>query len=161
MTDSNVSDALRASPLAAELDDAQCRTLADLMTLQPLADGDVLVREGTADSRLYLLVAGNAAVTRGAGTAEAMTLFTLSPGEAIGEMSFLDGNVHYASVVAQGPGRVLALDRVQLESLLDREPHIVYRIMRAIVRRVHQAQHRLSAQAVELHNYIYKQHGRY
>ena len=122
---------------------------------------EVLVREGTADSRLYLLVAGTAAVTRGAGTAEAMTLFTLSPGEAIGEMSFLDGNVHYASVVAQGPGRVLALDRVQLESLLDREPHIVYRIMRAIVRRVHQAQHRLSAQAAELHNYIYKQHGRY
>ena len=47
------------------------------------------------------------------------------------------------------------------ESLLDGHPHIVYRIMRAIVRRVHQAQQRLSAQAVELNNYIYKQHGRY
>ncbi len=161
MTDSNVYDALRASPLAAELDDAQCRTLAGLMSLHPLADGDVLVREGTADSHLYLLVAGNAAVTRGAGSPEALPLFTLRPGDAVGEMSFLDGNVHYASVLAQGPVHVLSLDRVQLESLLDSHPHIVYRIMRAIVRRVHQAQHRLSAQAVELHNYIYKQHGRY
>jgi CRP/FNR family transcriptional regulator, cyclic AMP receptor protein len=161
MTDSNVYDALRASPLAKELDDGQCRTLAALMSLRPLADGEVLVREGATDSHLYLLATGSAAVTRGAGTPEAMTLFSLSPGEAIGEMSFLDGNVHYASVVAQGPGQVLVLDRSQLESLLDSQPHIVYRIMRAIVRRVHQAQHRLSAQAVELQNYIYKQHGRY
>ena len=161
MTDSTVYDALRASPLAKELDDGQCRTLAALMSLRPLADGEVLVREGATDSHLYLLVAGSAAVTRGAGTPEAMTLFSLSLGEAIGEMSFLDGNVHYASVVAQGPGQVLVLDRSQLESLLDSQPHIVYRIMRAIVRRVHQAQHRLSAQAVELQNYIYKQHGRY
>jgi CRP-like cAMP-binding protein len=161
MTDSTVYDALRASPLAAELDDAQCRTLSALMSLRTLADGDVLVREGNADSHLYLLVAGSAAVTRGAGTPEALTLFALRPGDAIGEMSFLDGNVHYASVVAQGAGRALVLDRAQLESLLDSQPHIVYRIMRAIVRRVHQAQHRLSAQAVELQNYIYKQHGRY
>lgn len=161
MTDTTVYDALRASPLAAELDDAQCRTLAALMSLRTLADGDVLVREGNADSHLYLLVAGSAAVTRGAGTPEALTLFTLRLGDAIGEMSFLDGNVHYASVVAQGAGRALVLDRAQLESLLDSQPHIVYRIMRAIVRRVHQAQHRLSAQAVELQNYIYKQHGRY
>jgi CRP-like cAMP-binding protein len=161
MTEAPVFDALRASPLAAELDDAQCRTLAGLMSLRALADGEVLVPEGAADSHLYLLVAGSAAVTRGAGTAEALTLFTLRPGDAIGEMSFLDGNVHYASVVAIGPGQVLVLDRAQLESLLDSHPHIVYRIMRAIVRRVHQAQHRLSAQAVELQNYIYKQHGRY
>jgi CRP-like cAMP-binding protein len=161
MTDPTVHDALRASSLAAELTDAQCRTLAALMRLQPLADGEVLVHEGKADSHLYLVVAGAVAVARGAGTPEEITLFTLGPGDAVGEMSFLDDNVHYASAVARGPVRVLALERTQLESLIDREPHIVYRIMRAIVRRVHQAQHRLSAQASELSNYIYKQHGRY
>jgi CRP-like cAMP-binding protein len=56
---------------------------------------------------------------------------------------------------------VLGLDRRQFESLLEREPQIVYRVMRAIVRHVHQVQHRLSAQSVELTNYITKQHGRY
>jgi hypothetical protein len=33
--------------------------------------------------------------------------------------------------------------------------------MRGIIRVVHETQRRLSAQAVELSNYVYKQHGRY
>jgi hypothetical protein len=33
--------------------------------------------------------------------------------------------------------------------------------MRAIIRTVHATQRHLSQQAVELSNYIYKQHGRY
>jgi CRP/FNR family cyclic AMP-dependent transcriptional regulator len=37
----------------------------------------------------------------------------------------------------------------------------VYRVMRAIIRVVHQIQRRLSMQQAELSNYIYKQHGRY
>ena len=154
-------EALRASKLSAELSDAQCGTLATLCVMRDLADGDVLVREGSSDSHLYLLVSGNVAVARAAGTPDEVVLFTLGAGDAIGEMSFLDDNLHYASVVSRGPSRVLGLERGQFESLLEREPQIVYRVMRAIVRRVHQAQHRLSAQAVELTNYIYKQHGRY
>jgi CRP/FNR family transcriptional regulator, cyclic AMP receptor protein len=161
MTTPTVYDALRASRLAAELDDAQCRTLAGLMTMRHLSDGEVLVREDTSDSHLYLLVAGSVAVARGAGSAEEVTLFTLKPGDAIGELSFLDDNVHYASAVSRGASQVLSLERAQLESLLDNAPHIVYRVMRAIVRKVHRAQHQLSAQAAELSNYIYKQHGRY
>jgi CRP/FNR family cyclic AMP-dependent transcriptional regulator len=153
--------ALRASKLCAELSDAQCATLAALTTMRTLADGEVLVREGAPDSHLHLLVSGAVEVVRGNGTPDAVTLFAMVPGDTIGELSFLDDHVHYASVVSRGASRVLALDRSQLESLLDRDPHIVYRVMRAIVRRVHQIQTRLSAQASELTNYIYKQHGRY
>jgi CRP-like cAMP-binding protein len=159
-TNDNMS-ALRASRLAAELTDAQCATLAALTTMRTLADGEVLVREGVSDSHLYLLVSGAVAVVRGNGTPEEVTLFAMVPGDTIGELSFLDDHVHYASVVSRGASRVLGVDRSQLESLLDQDPHLVYRIMRAIVRRVHQTQTRLSAQANELTNYIYKQHGRY
>ena len=157
----NTYDALRASKLSSELDDAQCRILAQLLQLRDLADGEVLVTEGHTDSHLYLLVSGGVVVARGAGTPEEVVLFTMGPGDTIGELSFLDDNVHYASVVSRGASRVLCLARAQLESLLDSQPHIVYRVMRAIVRRVHQIQHRLSAQAAELTNYITKQHGRY
>jgi len=56
---------------------------------------------------------------------------------------------------------VLSLERDSLESLLDAHGAVVYHVMRAIVRSVHEIQRRLSLQAVELTNYIYKQHGRY
>jgi CRP/FNR family transcriptional regulator, cyclic AMP receptor protein len=154
-------DALRASRLAAELDDAQCRTLAERLTLRELSDGEVLVREDTSDTHLYVIVAGTLAVVRGAGTSEQVQLFTLGHDDTVGEMSFLDDNVHYASFVARGAARVFGLERSSLEALLDSQPHVVYRVMRAIVRRVHQIQHRLAAQSAELENYVYKQHGRY
>ena len=161
MTESAAYDALRASHLATEMNQAQCRTLGALLTLRDLADGEVLVREGTSDSHLYALISGSLAVARAAGSPEEVTLFLLKTGDLAGEMSFLDDNVHYASVVSRGASRIFGLERAQLESLLDSDPHIVYRVMRAIIRRVHQAQHRLAAQSAELTNYIFKQHGRY
>lgn len=154
-------DMLRASKLAAELADEQCRTLAARLAVRELNDGEVLVREGTSDNHLYAIVSGALAVARGAGTPEEVQLFTLGPGDSVGEMSFLDDNVHYASVVARGHVKVFGLERQQLETLLDSDPHVVYRLMRAIVRRVHQSQHRLAAQTAELTNYVYKTHGRY
>ena len=51
--------------------------------------------------------------------------------------------------------------REKLESLIDDHPWIVYRVMRSIIRGVHQIQRRLSMQQAELSNYIFKQHGRY
>ena len=51
--------------------------------------------------------------------------------------------------------------RERLESLLATHPAVVYHVMRGIIRVVHETQRRLSDQAVELSNYVYKQHGRY
>jgi len=154
-------DALRDSKLGPELDSDQLDVLACLVTFRDLADGEVLVPEGTSDNHLYVLLRGALAVVRNAGKPDAVTLFTLSAGDLIGELSFIDATPHYASLVAAGKARVLGLEREKLESLLDSHPQIVYRVMRAIVRTTHQIQRRLSMQSVELTNYIYKQHGRY
>ena len=154
-------DALKASKLGPELSDQQLDTLASLIAFRDLADGEVLVAEGKSDNHLYVLVQGALGVVRGAGKPEALTLFTLTAGDLIGELSFIDATPHYASLVALGPTRVFGLEREKLESLLDSHPQVVYRVMRAIVRTTHQIQRRLSMQSVELTNYIYKQHGRY
>ncbi|MEO5676538.1 MAG: cyclic nucleotide-binding domain-containing protein [Usitatibacter sp.] len=161
MSDPVVVAAMKASKLAPELTEGQLATLADIAALRNLGAGEVLVPEGTSDNHLYVLVSGALAIVRGAGTAEPVTLFTLAPGDFVGEMSFIDATPHYASVVAVGSTRVVGLEREKLESLLPSDPEIVYRVMRAIIRAVHVIQRRLSMQSVELTNYIYKQHGRY
>ena len=153
--------ALRGSLLAVELSDAQVDRLAARCERRELRDGAVLVPEGQSDSHLYLLLQGSIAVVRGHGGAAPTELFTLQGGDTVGELSFLDDHQHYATLVARGPATVLALQRQDFEGLLDSDPRAVYGVMRAIVRRVHQIQHRLSAQANELANYVYKQHGRY
>jgi CRP/FNR family cyclic AMP-dependent transcriptional regulator len=161
MTDQALVDAVRRSRLATELSEVQMRTLADSLALRDLRHDEVLVREGTSDNHLYVIVSGALSVVRNAGTAEQVILFTLGAGDLVGELSFIDGTEHYASLVATGPTQVFGLERERLEALLPVQPEIVYRVMRAIVRTVHQIQRRLSMQSVELANYIYKQHGRY
>jgi ribosome-associated toxin RatA of RatAB toxin-antitoxin module/CRP-like cAMP-binding protein len=157
----NPADVLRTTKLATELSDAQVQTLASVMELKDLTEGEVLVREGTADEHLYVIVSGVLGVVKNAGAAEQVTLNTLSAGDFAGELSWLDGAQRYASLMAMAPTRVIGLERVQLESLVDKDAQLIYRVMRAIVRSVHQIQYRLSMQQSELANYIYKQHGKY
>jgi CRP/FNR family cyclic AMP-dependent transcriptional regulator len=161
MTDKTRLDALRSTKLATELTDEQCRVLAALVSLHDLKQGDVLAREGTVDNHLYVILSGVLGVVKNVDSDNAITINTLHAGDFVGEMGFMDGTELYASKVALGDARVLTLEREKLESLLDKHPQIVYRVMRAIIRVVHQIQRRLSMQQVELSNYIYKQHGRY
>ena len=161
MTNLNRLEALRQTKLAAELSNEECSVLSELVTLRDLKDHEILVKEGTADNHLYVIVKGLLCVTKHFGTPEEVTFFTIVAGDFADELSFMDGSVHYASLVARGDTCVLGLEREKLESLLAARPDIVYKVMRAIIRAVHQIQSRLSMHSVELTNYIYKQHGRY
>ncbi len=161
MTDPEILVALRASRLAAELSEEQMRVLSPHLVFRDLQPGEVLVGQGTSDNHLYSIVRGALGVVRSSDSEPPMTLFTMTVGDFVGEMSFLDATPHYAAVVAVGPTRVFGLEREKLEALLTAHPEVVYRVMRAILRTVHQIQRRLSMQSVELTNYIYKQHGRY
>jgi CRP/FNR family transcriptional regulator, cyclic AMP receptor protein len=161
MTIAERLEALRQTRLVAELSDEQCGILSELVTLRDLKDGEVLVAEGTSDNHLYAIVKGLLCVVKNAGTPEEVTFFTIGAGDFADELSFMDGTDHYASLIARGDTRVVGLEREKLELLLPRRPDIVYKVMRSIVRAVHQIQRRMSMQSVELTNYIYKQHGRY
>ena len=161
MTEAAILEGLSASKLAVELNDDERRILAGALSLRDLRHGDVLIREGSADDHLYVVVSGVLGVVKNAGTEEEMTLNAIRPGNVVGELSFLDGATRYASLVALSDTRVLGLSRADLEGLLDTQPKVVYHVMRAIVRVVHDIQRRMSMQTAELTNYLYKTHGRY
>ena len=161
MTEAAALEGLSKSKLAVELNDEERRVLARAMTLRDLRHGEVLVREGSADDHLYVVVSGVLGVVKGAGLEEEVTLNAIRPGDVVGELSFLDGATRYASLVALSDTRVLGLSRDDLEGLLENRPRVVYHVMRAIVRVVHEIQRRMSMQTAELTNYLYKTHGRY
>jgi len=160
-TPSDLADIVRASPLGRDLSPAQAAVLAGLVELRACAANEVLAREGEVDDRLVVVVDGALEVVRHRGTPNETVLATLRAGELAHELGFLDGTPRYATLVAADAGRVLVLDRARLENLIERDPRILYAVMCAIVRAVHRVQTRLSIQAAELANYVYKQHGRY
>lgn len=154
-------EALAASPLAQDLQPEHLPVLAARMTEERHPAGAVLAREGTSDTKLYVIVEGSLGVIKAHGTPDQALLVTLSVHDLVHELGFLDGIDRYASLVARSPLRVLVLERDALESLVDAQPRLAWGVMRAIVRRVHSVQRQLSVQSSELTNYIVKQHGRY
>jgi CRP-like cAMP-binding protein len=162
MAEPSTLQLVRDSALATELDARQCALLADLVTVRDLAEGEILVNEGATDDHVHVVVSGALAVAKQMEAGQRwINLNVLTKGDLAGELAFMDGKPHYAALRATVPTRVFSLKREKLESLLDREPLIVYRVMRAIFRVVHGILHRMALQASELTNYIYKQHGRY
>ena len=156
-----VIEALRTSPIGRGLSAEQSQVLAGLVSLQSSQRGDVLGQEGAVDDRLLAIVDGSIAVVSHRGTPGETVLATLHAGDLAHELGFLDGTPRNFSLVAAEPVRVLVLTRGVLESLVDSHPRILYEVMCAIVRAAHRVQARLSLQAVELMNYVFKQHGRY
>ena len=78
-----------------------------------------------------------------------------------GILGFVDGVAHIASIRALTQCELLTLDRKDLEGLLDKDPQLVFQVMRSVVRSAHRILGRMNAQFVEMSNYITKQHGRY
>ena len=161
MTHAAILEGLAKSKLAVEMSDDQRAALAAVMTMRDLTQGEVLVREGDIDDHLYVVASGVLGIVKAAGTPNEVILNAVSPGDVVGELSFLDGATRFASLTAMSETRVLGLSRGDLEGLLEKNPQLVYRVMRAIVRVVHDIQRRLSMQTAELTNYLYKTHGRY
>jgi CRP-like cAMP-binding protein len=159
-TSSNI-EMVSGSPLAAELDQEQCLLLAQQVTTRRLKDGEVLISEGAVDNELHVLFSGSLAVTHETGNGEWIALHLLRPRDMAGELGFLDGQEHSATLRAVGPTEMYSLKRERLEALLLVQPRLVYLVMRAIIREVHGILRRMNIQYVELNNYVSKQHGRY
>lgn len=154
-------DALRASSLTAKLSDEQVQQLVGISVCRMLENDDILIAEGKVDNSLHVVTNGTLAVTRDVGGGEWTTLHILRSGDLAGEMGFVDGRPHSATLRAIGKTAVCSFERDKFESLLGEEPWIVYRVMQNIIQAVHDILRRMNAQYVEMSNYISKQHGRY
>jgi CRP/FNR family cyclic AMP-dependent transcriptional regulator len=154
-------EAIKASPLGAELSDDQCEMLAEVTSACGIRDAAFLIEEGQKDDALHVITSGMMEVVSQTGGGDMVTLQILRPGDMIGEMGFIDGVEHSAGLRAMGNTELLRLDRTSFEGLLQKDPDLVYKVMRAIMRTVHRILRSMNLQYVELTNYIAKQHGRY
>lgn len=152
---------IRKSCLSTGLSDDECAVLAEIASEKHLADDEVLIAEGHTDDCLYVILSGKIGVTKRTGGGDETTLHIMSKDEFAGQMGFVDGMKHTATLKALGGAQVLALHRNDLESRLESNPHLVYQIMRAVVRSGHEILRSMNNQYVELTNYITKTHGRY
>jgi len=149
------------SPFGAELEADEIKALAGVISIKHLNENDILIKEGTTDDALHVVISGRLAATRDTGGDEYVTLHTLHDGDMAGAMGFIDGTDHSATLRALCNTEVYTLERSAFESLLGPHPALVYKVMRSIIRSVHSTLLRMNRQFVEMNNYIMKEHGRY
>jgi CRP/FNR family transcriptional regulator, cyclic AMP receptor protein len=127
--------ALSGVPMFAGLSSKHMNKLAektDELSFQP---GESIVREGEPGEALYVILSGQAKVTRGG-----KRVARLLPGDFFGEMSAIDGGPRTASVVAETPMRILRLFRRTLVRLIEDEPQVGLKLLDGIVRRIREVE---------------------
>ena len=149
------------SSLGKELSDTEVGVLGELMRERTLADGEFLFEDGMSDDSLHVILTGKVEVVKRTGDDNFASLAVLRDGELAGELSFIDGAAHTVGLRALCETRVLSLAREAFEGIIDSNPRLVYKVMRAVARSAHRIVHRMNTEFVELSNYIFKQHGRY
>lgn len=152
---------INSSALGAELSDGEVEILSNLMEERQLADSEFLFEDGMNDDSLHVILAGKVEVVKRTGDDNFASLAVLRDGELAGELSFIDGAPHTVGLRALCETRILSLTRESFEGIIDTNPRLVYKVMRAVARSAHRIVHRMNTEFVELSNYIFKQHGRY
>jgi CRP-like cAMP-binding protein len=152
---------VKRSPLAVELSDEQCDTLAAVIKVTGLRADEFLLEEGHIDDSLHVLASGKLEVVKIDQGGDYVTLHVLRPGDMAGELGFIDGAPHSAGLRAIGDCEVFNIHRADLESLVAKDPDLVYKVMRAMMRTVHKIVRRMNFQYTQLTDYIVREQGRH
>jgi CRP-like cAMP-binding protein len=94
----------------------------------------VVVEEGTAGEGFYLIVTGEAEVSRGG-----RPVATVGTGQYFGELSLLDEAPRNASVTARTAMTLLRLRRREFSAVLDSWPGVAHKLLQQMARRLRQA----------------------
>ncbi len=115
----HVPDSLRAVPFLESFSDEQLDDVLNSSSYVQCEPEDVIIKEGTVDSRIYILLSGTVDVRKGG-----KTLATISrPGEVFGELAVVNDDRRSASVVAAKPTVCLAVDQKFLQDVKPREEY--------------------------------------
>jgi CRP-like cAMP-binding protein len=158
MTEESDFNYLRRSPLSNGLSDKQVQALAGIAFCRQLADQEVLITEGNVEHALHIVAEGAIAVTRDLGKGEFTTIHVLRTGDLAGEMGFISGQPHTATLRSLGRTQVCSVDRAGFETLIDKDPWLVYRVMGNIIHVSQDILRRMNAQYVELTKYVHRSH---
>jgi CRP-like cAMP-binding protein len=110
----NEADYLATVSLFSYLKKKDLRRIAKLSRQQVFQKGDVIIREGDRDGRLFVVLTGEVEIVKNLVSDKARALATLGPNSYFGEMAMIDNYVRSASVVAKKETTVLYIDQWDL-----------------------------------------------
>jgi CRP-like cAMP-binding protein len=149
------------STVCSEITEDEAQSLAAIMGVSQLKDGELLVSEGEAVQTLFILASGKLAVYSADMNGKQNLVYTMTAGECAGTRAFVDRTPRKATLRAVGNATVYTLTPEDFETVVDNHPRLAYKVMRALFRVTHSNLMRMNQETQQLSNYINKTQGRY
>ena len=124
-------EALRRAPLFEGLSDKELGEVAVRTDDLDFPAGKVLCREGETGSEFYVIMEGEAEVTR-----NGQAVATHSPGSFFGEVALVEDVPRTATVTTTTPIRCFMLTRGRFLHVLNDFPDVERKVMRALAKRL-------------------------
>lgn len=116
------------------------RRIAKLARHHSYKKGEVIVREGARDGRLFIIISGEVKVIKNLGGRDEKPLRVLGPDNYFGEMALIDDHVRTASVVAKEETKVLSLYQWNIREEIKKYPSIAVELLQTLGRRLRAAE---------------------
>ena len=127
---------MRNTPLFAGLSDLEVDALADCMGKRKFARSMIIFHKGSLGQNLYLIETGRVRIYSLSTEGKEITINMVSPGEAFGEMSLLDGLPRSAGAMAVENTVVYTLHRDDFLRQLDSNPRMARSILELVTTRL-------------------------
>lgn len=124
-------DALKRAPLFEGLSRKQLGELARMAEDVDFGAGKVLCRQGESGQEFFVIMEGEAEVTR-----NGKHVATCRAGEFFGEIALIEHVPRTATVTAKTPIRFFVITSQSFLRLLDEQPGIERKVLRALARRL-------------------------
>ncbi len=124
-------EALKRAPLFADLSRKELLALARLADDVDVPEGTSLCREGELGSEFFVLLEGEATITR-----NGRKLATAGPGDFFGEIALVEDVPRTASIKATSHLRFFVLTGPSFRRLLEDSPSVERKVLRALARRL-------------------------
>jgi CRP-like cAMP-binding protein len=122
--------ALRRSPLFEGLSSKQLARIARVSDDLEVTAGTVLCEEGTRGQEFFVIIDGEATVTRGG-----RRVASIGPGDFFGEIALLERVKRTATVTAATPMSFFVISAQSFDFVVEADPTIERRLLRALARR--------------------------
>jgi CRP/FNR family transcriptional regulator, cyclic AMP receptor protein len=133
MTRKNYLEHLARVPLFSECSKQELQRLARRTTDIPIDAGQAIIKEGRTGLEFFVIVGGQAEVTR-----KGKTVGRLGPGDFFGELALLDNSPRDATITALTPMEVIVLTRAEFNAALAEVPAMTRKLMTGMARRLRQ-----------------------
>jgi CRP/FNR family transcriptional regulator, cyclic AMP receptor protein len=142
-------DFLETIPIFAGLNRVALAEIARSAEEAAFRTGEIIVREGEAGNRLFIIRSGQVEVIKHLAQAHETVLAVLGPGNFLGEMSIIECVTRSASVRALEDTALLALKGIDLYRLFQRHPDqyaiVILNIARDLSRRLRAVDEKFAA----------------